>query len=195
MWIYVLTLSLFLFRLHLRWLCRSSCRLAFISVFPPGIFAWLFLPDLFLPVWWNTSGLICKCQWSLTYRPILITVSNLVYNRYVLWSIMDRINLAFRAIEPSLQTIQPHIAFQYANICVLFAWNASTVYKYGISRCVPNWHFFFRMRKDSGDYWRALAAVGGLKGSRVCTAAAGLISHVTVSITSLRLALMSDSYI
>lgn len=110
MWIYVLTLSLFLFRLHLRWLCRSSCRLAFISVFPPGIFAWLFLPDLFLPVWWNTSGLICKCQWSLTYRPILITVSNLVYNRYVLWSIMDRINLAFRAIGPSLQTIQPRIA-------------------------------------------------------------------------------------
>ena len=57
--------------------------------------------------------------------------------------------------------------------------------------------FFFRMRKDSGDYWRALPAVGGLKGSRVCTAAAGLIGHVTVtvSIPSLRLALMSDSYI
>ena len=37
---------------------------------------------LFLPVWWDTSGLsyICKCQWSLTCFPILTTVSNLGYN-------------------------------------------------------------------------------------------------------------------
>ena len=74
------------------------------------------------------------------------------------------------------------------HICV------ACVNSFWISRCQID-NFFFRMRIDPGDYWRALPAVGGFKGSRVRTAAAGLLGHVTVSIPSLRLALISDSYI
>jgi len=55
--------------------------------------------------------------------------------------------------------------------------------------------FFFRMREDPEHYWMAVHAVGEFEGRRVRTAAAGLLGHVTVSIPSLRLALMSDSLI
>ena len=44
------------------------------------------------------------------------------------------------------------------------------------------------------NYCIAVSAVGEPEGRFVRTAAAGLLGHVTVSIPSLRLALMSDSY-
>ena len=54
--------------------------------------------------------------------------------------------------------------------------------------------FFFRMREDPEGHCRAVPAVGQFEGELVHTAVAGLLGHVIVSIPSLRLALMSDSY-
>lgn len=50
------------------------------------------------------------------------------------------------------------------------------------------------MRGDSQDYCRTVPTVEELEGRLVRAVAAGLLGHVTVSIPSLRLALMSDSY-